>query len=239
MKRIGKMTMLVLMAAMLCLCAAAEALAAASQAQNLTEETGNVVIRPEPVVLCMDQIAGQTVLVAVGEYEDTENLLTLTVLEKLRFAAEAVEGLQPGDALDLDGELLVVRDVEPMTNGFFLSDDGGFLLGDDGGLDEGSVWLMKGEDGDYEAGRYSHPIWRTVGSAPFAVANDAQFLDGIDPEDGDMLESPTRHSMEEFLRIKEEEEERGYPGFGCDNVWAAFNAEGEIASLERFYVPWQ
>ena len=45
--------------------------------------------------------------------------------------------------------------------------------------------------------------------------------------------------MEEFLRIKEEEEARGYPGFGCDNVWAAFNAEGEIASLERFYVPWQ
>ena len=78
-----------------------------------------------------------------------------------------------------------------------------------------------------------------MGSAPFAVAQDAQFLDGIDPEDGDMLESPTRHSMEEFLRIKEEEEERGYPGFGCDNVWAAFNAEGEIASLERFYVPWQ
>ena len=45
-------------------------------------------------------------------------------------------------------------------------------------------------------------IWRQLGSAPFAVANDAQFLDGIDPEDGDMLESPTRHSMEEFLRIK-------------------------------------
>lgn len=220
--------MLVLMAAMLCLCAAAEALAAASQAQNLTGET---IIQPEPIALSMDALAGKTVMVRVGAYHQEDHTLELTVLEKLRFAAEAVEGLQPGDALELNGELFVVREIEPMTNGFF--------LGDDGGLDEGSVWLKKGEDGDYEAGRYSHPIWRTVGSAPFAVAQDAQFLDGIDPEDGDMLESPTRHSMEEFLRIKEEEEERGYPGFGCDNVWAAFNAEGEIASLERFYVPWQ
>lgn len=224
MKRNQKTAMLVLMVAMLCLCAAA-----AAQAQGLTEETA--VIQPEPVVLCMDALAGKTVMVRVGAYHQEDHTLELTVLEKLRFAAEAVEGLQPGDALNLGGELLVVRQIEPMT--YLL------LLDDGSGVDEASVWLKKGEDGDYEAGQYSDFIWRTVGSAPFAVANDAQLLDGIDPEDGDMLESPTRHSMEEFLRIKEEKEERGYPGFGCDNVWAAFNAEGEIASLERFYVPWQ
>ena len=224
MKRIQKTAMLVLMVAMLCLCAAA-----AAQAQGLTEETA--VIQPEPVVLCMDALAGKTVMVRVGAYHQEDHTLELTVLEKLCFAAEAVEGLRVGDTLELDGELLVVRKIEPMTHGL--------LLGGDDGLDEGSVWLEKSGNGGYEAGRYSHPIWRTVGSAPFAVAQDALFLDGIDPEDGDMLESPTRHSMEEFLCIKEEEEERGYPGFGCDNVWAAFNAEGEIASLERFYVPWQ
>ena len=224
MKRIQKTAMLVLMVAMLCLCAAA-----AAQAQGLTEET--VVIQPEPIGLSMDALAGKTVMVRVGAYHQEDHTLELTVLEKLCFAAEAVEGLRVGDTLELDGELLVVRKIEPMTHGL--------LLGGDDGLDEGSVWLKESENGDYEAERYSHPIWRTVGSAPFAVAQDAQFLDGIDPEDGDMLESPTRHSMEEFLRIKEEEEERGYPGFGCDNVWAAFNAEGEIASLERFYVPWQ
>lgn len=224
MKRNQKTAMLVLMVAMLCLCAAA-----AAQAQGLTEETA--VIQPEPVVLCMDALAGKTVMVRVGAYHQEDHTLELTVLEKLCFAAEAVEGLRVGDTLELDGELLVVRKIEPMTHGL--------LLGGDDGLDEGSVWLKKGEDGDYEAGQYSDFIWRQVGSAPFAVAQDVQFLDGINPEDGEMLESPTRHSMEEFLRIKEEEEERGYPGFGCDNVWAAFNAEGEIASLERFYVPWQ
>lgn len=228
MKRIRKMAMLVLMAAMLCLCAAAEALAAASQAQNLTGET---IIQPEPIALSMDALAGKTVMVRVGAYHQEDHTLELTVLEKLRFAAEAVEGLRPGDALNLGGELLVVRQIEPMT--YLL------LLDDGSGVDEASVWLKKGEDGDYEAGQYSDFIWRQVGSAPFAVAQDAQFLDGINPEDGEMLESPTRHSMEEFLRIKEGEEARGYPGFGCDNVWAAFNAEGEIASLERFYVPWQ
>ena len=224
MKRIRKTVMLVLMAAMLCLCAAA-----AAQAQGLTGE--NVVIQPEPIALRMDQLAGKTVMVRVGAYHQEDHTLELTVLEKLRFAAEAVEGLQPGDALDLDGELLVVREIEPMT--YLL------LLDDGSGVDEASVWLKKGEDGDYEAGQYSDFLWRQVGSAPFAVAQDAQFRDGIDPEYGDMLESPTMHSMEEFLRIKEGEEARGYPGFGCDNVWAAFNAEGEIASLERFYVPWQ
>lgn len=224
MKRNQKTAMLVLMVAMLCLCAAA-----AAQAQGLTEETA--VIQPEPIGLSMDALAGKTVMVRVGAYHQEDHTLELTVLEKLRFAAEAVEGLQPGDALNLGGELLVVRQIEPMT--YLL------LLDDGSGVDEASVWLKKGEDGDYEAGQYSDFIWRQVGSAPFAVAQDAQFLDGINPEDGEMLESPTRHSMEEFLRIKSEEEERGYPGFGCRDVRATFNAEGEIASLERFYVPWQ
>lgn len=231
MKRIRKTAMLALMMSMLCLCAAAEALTQAPQTQELTAETDTMVIQPEPLRLSMDALAGKTVMVLVGAYHQVDHALTLTVLENLRFPAEAVEGLQPGDALDLDGELLVVRDVEPMT--YLL------LLNDGSGVDEASVWLKKGEDGDYEAGQYSDFIWRQVGSASFAVAQDAQFLDGIDPENGDMLENPTRHSMEEFLRIKSEEEERGYPGFGCRNVRATFNAEGEIASLERFYVPWQ
>lgn len=221
MMKILQNALLALLAALCfgCACAAAET------------ESAPAVIQPEPVRLRMDQLAGQTVLVSVGEYDDAEDLLTLTVLEKLRFASEAVESLQPGDALNLDGELLVVREIEPMTY---------LLLLDDGtGIDEASVWLKKSENGDYEAGRYSDFIWRQVGSASFAVAQDAEFLDGINPEDGDMLESPTRHSMEAFLRIKSEEEARGYPGFACRNVRATFNAEGEIASLERFYVPWQ
>ena len=231
MKRIRKTAMLALMMSMLCLCAAAEALTQAPQTQELTAETDTVVIQPEPLRLSMDALAGKTVTVLVGAYHQADHTLELTVLENLRFPAEAVESLQPGDALDLDGELLVVRDVEPMTY---------LLLLDDGrGVDEASVWLKKGEDGDYEAGQYSDFIWRQVGSSSFAVAQDAQFLDGIDPENGDMLENPTRHSMEEFLRIKSEEEKRGYPGFGCRNVRVTFNAEGEIANLERFYVPWQ
>ena len=231
MKRIRKTAMLALMMSMLCLCAAAEALTQAPQTQELTAETDTVVIQPEPLRLSMDALAGKTVTVLVGAYHQADHALELTVLENLRFPAEAVEGLQPGDALDLDGELLVVRDVEPMT--YLL------LLDDGSGVDEASVWLKKGEDGDYEAGQYSDFIWRQVGSSSFAVAQDAQFLDGIDPENGDMLENPTRHSMEEFLRINSEEEKRGYPGFGCRNVRVTFNAEGEIASLERFYVPWQ
>ena len=124
MKRNQKTAMLVLMVAMLCLCAAA-----AAQAQGLTEETA--VIQPEPVVLCMDALAGKTVMVRVGAYHQADHELELTVLENLRFPAEAVEGLQPGDALDLDGELLVVRDVEPMT--YLL------LLDDGSGVDEASV----------------------------------------------------------------------------------------------------
>ncbi len=219
--KILKSALLMLLAALCfgCACAAAET------------ETAPAVIQPEPILLRMDQLAGKTVLVSVGEYDDAEHLLTLTVLEKLRFAAEAVEGLQPGDVLNLDGELLAVQDVEPMT--YLL------LLDDGGGVDEASIWLKKGEDSDYAAGQYSDFIWRQVGSASFSVAQDAEFLDGINPEDGDMLESPTRHSMEAFLRIKSEEETRGDPGFACHNVRATFNAEGEIASLERFYVPWQ
>ena len=231
MKRIRKTAMLALMMSMLCLCAAAEALTQAPQTQELTAETDTAIIQPEPVVLRMDALAGKTVTVLVGAYHQADHALTLTVLEKLRFAAEAVEGLQAGDVLNLDGELLVVREIEPMT--YLL------LLDDGSGMDEASVWLKKSENGGYEAGRYSDFIWRQVGSASFAIAEDAQFLDGIDPENGDMLENPTRHSMEEFLRIKSEEEERGYPGFGCRNVRATFNAEGEITSLERFYVPWQ
>lgn len=231
MKRIRKTAMLALMMSMLCLCAAAEALTQAPQMPELTAETGAVVIQPEPPRLSMDALAGKTVTVLVGAYHQADHTLELTVLENLRFPAEAVEGMQPGDALNLNGELLVVRAIEPMT--YML------LLDDGSGLNEGSVWLKKGEDGGYEAGQYSDFIWRQVGSAPFAIAEDAQFLDGIDSQDGATLDTPARYSLEEFLRIKTEEEQRGYPGFGSRNVRVTFGAEGEIACLERFYVPWQ
>ena len=60
--------------------------------------------------------------------------------------------------------------------------------------------------------------------------------DGIDPETGDPLDTPTEHTAQEFIAMLTA---GGYPDFATDNAYAAFDENGDLIAVERFYTPWQ
>ena len=74
-------------------------------------------------------------------------------------------------------------------------------------------------------------------SAP--VAENAVFLDGIDPETGDWLEEDIRYTFQEFLEILSLGDDSMDPGFAADNVEVTFDEAGKLTTIRRFYVPWQ
>ena len=51
-----------------------------------------------------------------------------------------------------------------------------------------------------------------------------------------MLEKPTVHSAAEFLAMKDDTAD---PGFDVNNVIAVLDENGDLAVIERYYVPWQ
>ena len=68
------------------------------------------------------------------------------------------------------------------------------------------------------------------------IPEDLTFSDGIDPETGDPLDTPTEHTAQEFIAMLTA---GGYPDFATDNAYAAFNENGDLIAVERFYTPWQ
>lgn len=197
------------------------------------------VVEPMPVKTDTNALAGTTVYAIPGEYSREDGLLTLTLIEPEAFAAEDIRALQPGDVIVSGGREYRVDTL--MDNGYYLIvNPGEFEFSD------GSLWMVKDGEGNYLPVEYEDYIWREAGQITCALTDDAVFLDGIVPESGEPLDEPTRHTAAEFLRMRETEEYLADddftvsgPGFSTHNFRVSFGADGQLATLERFYVPWQ
>lgn len=182
-------------------------------------------IWPMPTGLTLDTVAGKRVMAHVGAYRKSENRLTLTLWERMRFSADTMEKLQVGAVLMLGSEQCVIRDLEQAQDGWWIND--------------GDLRMSRGEDGLCDVyGPNDCGYWQSVGTAAFDVAKGAVFLDGIVPETGEPLDEPTVHTFAQFLEIQAKAG-WGMAGFDSRNVWVTLNEAGEIACIERFYVPWQ
>ena len=67
------------------------------------------------------------------------------------------------------------------------------------------------------------------------------FLDYIDDQTGNPLELPVVHTARELTEemLFTEAYEAFTAGFTCNNVYITFDEEGNLATIHRFYVPWQ
>ena len=68
------------------------------------------------------------------------------------------------------------------------------------------------------------------------IQEDLTFEDGIVPETGDPLDEPTKHTAQEFIDMLTA---GTFPDFASDNVYAFFDADGNLIAVERYYAPWQ
>lgn len=167
------------------------------------------------------QIAGNTWMADLTDYDEEANTLQAALKRRIILDADMAAALKEGDTLIIGKDSETIRTLEK-------DEDGTLLINDE-------ITLQFREDGVH-AFLYEHEYMETFAELTLQVPDGLTFLDHIDPETGEPLDTPTEHGAAEFVAMMME---GGYPDFASDNVYVTFDDNGEMAKIERHYTPWQ
>lgn len=184
--------------------------------------------------LYMDEYVSYSFYARIHDYDSETNMLEIELMTPEVFSRDEVENLSVGDIIYTDGREIAITSITE-ESAYIILNKGAYEFS------EGSVWLSEDREGNYRPTVYGDYIWSEITRMDFPVTDRLIFLDSIDPLSGEMLEKPTVHTAEEFLKMKESEEteEDAGPGFKAHNVIVVFDRDGELAMIQRYYVPWQ
>jgi len=168
-------------------------------------------------------IAGQTFEARITGCNADTGMLTLELLDAVRLDEETVKSWAVGDTVTLGD---ITEQVETLEE-----DEYGLILND-------YIQVNRQEDGTYTISEYERRITRVVKTVDAPMAEGFVFMDGIDAETMAMVEEPSVHTAEEFLKVFAIDDGTD-PGFDADNVRVTFDGEGAVAVVDRFYTPWQ
>ena len=158
--------------------------------------------------------------------------LTLMLIAPERYRRDEIESLQSGDAIFTQGQEVCIDSVTEKY-GYIVFNEGDYEFS------EGSVWLYEDTDESYWIAEYDDHTWIEIAELQIPVTDRLIFLDGINPSSGEGLILPAVHSAGEFVSLFRSEAAGGGPGFDVNNVTVVFDAEGRLAVVSRYYVPWQ
>ena len=157
------------------------------------------------------------------DYDPEANTVTAALVRSVTIPAAEAEALKVGDTLK-------VGQFEEKIEKLETSEEGTIVINDLVTLSNyGGEYHLYPDGDDYE---YLEPYMDLQLTIPDTLA----FYDQIDPATGEPLETETTHTADEFRTMLAEEE---IPGFAVDNVYVAFDAEGNWIAVERFYTPAQ
>ncbi len=165
----------------------------------------------------------------IHDYDSETNMLEVELIVPEIFSREDILALKPGDRIYTDGQ-----EIEILT----VTEEDGYIILNKGDYEfsEGSVWLAPDRDGNYRPVEYEDYTWMEMARIEVPVTEKLLFLDMIEPSSGEMLELPAVHNADEFLAMKDSADD---PGFKVNNVYLVFDENGDLAVIQRFYVPWQ
>ena len=180
-----------------------------------------------------DNLACTAVNARILRYNPGSNTLTLELIVPEVFSNEEVESLEVGDAIYSHGKEIPVNSIE--RDVFSVSINGGSYE-----YEEGTLWLVEDSTADrnYCPMDYNDYLWTSLAEIDVPVSDSLLFLDDIDV-DGSKRPLPAVYTAGEFLRILKQETLDSGVGFTTNNVYVIFDGNGALASIERYYVPWQ
>ena len=167
-------------------------------------------------------------------YNEKENTLKVQLIVPEIFSCEDVEDLKVGDSIYTGGQEVTIETIEKVDH-----------WGDYIRINDGSVNLSRRSDGSGNFAAVSEwddaYTWIELAEIECPVKDSLLFLDYINDETGNPLELPVVHTaMELTARLTEEDASEAFVvGFTADNVYVVFDGEGNLATIHRFYVPWQ
>ena len=179
-----------------------------------------------------EHLASVIINVRITDYSSDENALTVELLVPETYDREEVLSLTVGDAIYTQGQEVVIQTLSEQY-GYLVINEGEYEFSDD------SIWLYEQEDGNFAIDDWGDNSWMTLAELKVPAQNTLLFLDGINPSSGESLSIPTVHNAADFLAMLKTETEEGGPGFAVNNAVAVFDDAGQLAMIQRYYVPWQ
>ena len=165
--------------------------------------------------------AGERYIARLTDYNSEDNTVIVEVLDRLVLEKDQVENLKEGDTLTVADETITVETIEKT---------------DDGVRVNGQYFFEYGDGTEVYVSSYNHPFYNVLFTRTMEIPERLVFIDDIDPEDGMTRDEPATYSAKEFAAMLEE---GGAPDFDSDNVYVTFDADGDLLTVERFYVAWQ
>ncbi len=158
-------------------------------------------------------------------YNEETNSLTVELIVPEVFDWEDVLNLNVGDSIYTGGQEVEIRSIEGKEDwcGVILINGEDVVLFEE----RDGYYRMADEDDDY--------FWNVLAVIECPVTDSLLFLDFIDENTGDMLSLPRVRTAEEFL----DRLENSPVPFDANNVYVVFDGEGNLATINRYYVPWQ
>lgn len=170
----------------------------------------------------MIDLAGKSYTAEIVDYNAEDNTIQVTLKVPKTLTEDEVTALAVGSVLSFgDGE--AIETIEEI--------DGGYLIND-------VITLRKNDEGVYEISDYEYPLLDEAGTLFVPLTENTAFIDEVDPESFGMLEEPVTHTLAEFVEIFTAHSENDV-GFTSNNVTVTFDEDGNVATITRFYAPWQ
>ena len=165
--------------------------------------------------------AGEKYIARLTDYNSEDNTVFVEGLDRLVMERELADSLKEGDTLTIANETITVEKTEKSDTGIFVNDQ---------------YFLEYGDGNVVYVSSFRHPFYRILFTRTTEIPKDLVFTDEIDPASGLERDEAATYSAGEFAAMLEE---GGKPDFASDNVYVTFDADGELQTVERFYVPWQ
>ena len=164
-------------------------------------------------------------------YNEESNTLTVELIAPEVFDGEDVISLQVGDSIYTGGREVTIQSIsydDEWCSAEFINDGELFLFQDR----SGNYTMMADED---------DCVWTAFAQIECPVQSSLLFLDYIDHETGNALALPVVRTVDELTaELRAVGPAEAYTvGLSTNNVYVVFDGEGNLATIQRFYVPWQ
>ena len=162
-------------------------------------------------------------------YNQAENTLTVELIAMEYFDRQALADLQVGDSIHTGGEEVRIEEITP-------TDWCDTLV-----FNDGNLFFFGDRDGYYRMSTEDEYFWNSVAVIECPVTEDLLLLDDIDDNSGEEFALPRVLTAGELTEkmLAEQASDAYHIGFAAENVYVAFDGEGRLAIIHRYYVPWQ
>ena len=208
------------------ICAVLSVLLLASAALADTVTGLAIEINPERLESC-------AVCARVTAYHEETDTVSMEIIVPEKFDADDIDKLSVGDSIFTNGKEINIESITEEYSAFY----GKLIILN---KDTDRICLHEDDQQNYRttAGNDDY-IWLSIAVLEIPLPDDVLFLDGINPEDGGILDLPSVKNKNDLIRIFCEDEENYDSGLSCNNAYAIFNEAGELAVIGRYYVPWE